>query len=227
MVKRSCILNRKLLLILLLSFVALIGVFQTAKATEITSATLDKETYLAGETGYVSVAVYNDKSANISVTELGATIDYYYSDGTVYIQKFFTSADLPDEIAPGQTETYQVPLSLPTNIAPGYVNLIIRASTNLWVNETGRWISSDSPSYQVKLYVESSYKQSYENSQKQLQDSEEELQSSLEQLEQQESANRNLGVIAAVLGVTTLAFGAIVAFLMFMLRRARPIAQPP
>jgi len=226
MLKKNCSLNKKLLLILMVSFVALIGVFQIAKAAEITSATLDKETYLAGQTGYISVAIYNDKSANISVTELSATIDYYYSDGTVYVQRFFTSADLPDEIEPGQTEVYQVPISLPTNIAPGYVNLIVRASTNLWVNETGRWISSDSPSYQVKLYVESPYKQSYENSQKQLQDSQNQLQDSLEQLEGQESANRNLSVTATVLGVTTLAFGAITIFLMFMLRRPRPIAQP-
>ena len=75
MLKKSYILNRKLLLVLLLSFITLIGVFQTAKAAEITSATLNKETYLTGQTGYISVAVYNDKSANISVTELSATID--------------------------------------------------------------------------------------------------------------------------------------------------------
>jgi hypothetical protein len=226
MLKNNYILNRKLLLILSLSFIALIGVFQIAKAAEITSATLDKETYLAGQTGYISAAIYNDKSENISVTQLSATIDYYYTDGTVYVQRFFTSADLPAEIKPGQTETYQVPISLPTNIAPGYVNLIVMASTNLWVNATGRWTYSDSPSYQVKLYVESSYKQSYEDSQKQLQDSQEQLQSSQAQFAEQESANRTLGLTAIVLGVTTLAFGAIVVFLMFTLRRPRPIAQP-
>jgi predicted PurR-regulated permease PerM len=226
MLEKNYIFNRKLLLILLLSFIALLGVFQIAIAAEITSATIDKEIYLAGQTGHISVVIYNDKSENISVTELSATIDYYYADGTVYVQRFFTSADLPEEIEPGQTKTYQVPISLPTNIAPGYVNLIVRASTNLWVNATGRWISSDSPSYQVKLYVESPYKQSYEDSQEQLQDSEEELQSSQEQLEAQESANRSLSLTATLLGVTTLAFGAIVVFLMFMLRRPRPIAQP-
>jgi len=227
MLKKSHILNRKLMLILLLSFVSVIGVFQTAKAAEITSATLNKETYLAGQTDYISVAIYNDRSENISITELSATIDYYYTDGTVYVQKFFTSASLPDQIEPGQTETYQVPISLPTNIAPGYVNLMVGARTELWVNQTQRWISSDSPNYQVKLYVESPYKQSYENSQKQLQDSEAELQNSQEQLEGQETANRNLGVTATVLGVTTLAFGAIAAFLVFVIfRRPRPLAQP-
>lgn len=227
MLKRSYVLNRKLSLILLLSFVASVGVFQNARAAEITSATLDNETYLAGQTGYVSVAVYNDKSANISVTEVSATIDYYYSDGTIYVQKFFTSADLPKEIEPGKTETFQVPISLPTNIAPGYVNLMVRGSTSLWIDETERWIHSDSPSYQVKLYVESPYKQSYEDSQQALQDSEEQLQSSQGQLEEQESANRSLSVTATVLGVTTATFGAIVIILMFMLKRPRPIAQPP
>ena len=226
MLKKSCGLNRKLLLISLLSTIVLISVVQTARAAEITSASLDKETYLAGQTGYISVDVYNDKSANISVTEMSAIIDYYYSDGTVYVQKFFTSTELPDEIEPGQTETYQIPISLPTNIAPGYVNLMVSARTNIWVDEIERWVSSESPSYQLKLYVESPYKQSYEDSQEQLQDSEEQLQSSLEQLEGQESTNRSLSVTAAVLGVTTVAFGAIVALLMFMLRRSRPIAQP-
>ena len=226
MLKKTHILNSKLLLSILLSCVALISAFQTANAAEITSATLNKETYLAGQTGYISVAIYNDKSANISVTELSATIDYYYADGTVYVQKFFTDADLPDEIEPGQTNTYHVPISMPTNIAPGYVNLMVWARTELWANESGRWISSDNPAYQVKLYVESPYKESYENSQEQLQDSQEALQTVQEQLEGQETASRNLGVTATVLGVTTLAFGAIAVFLMLTLRKPRPIAEP-
>ena len=226
MLKKNYFLNTTLMLILVLSFVSIIGVFQTANAAEITSATLDKETYIAGQTGYVSVAIYNDKDENISVTELSATIDYYYSDGQVYVQKFFTSAELPDVIIPGQTGTYEIPISLPTNIAPGYINLIVGARTELWVNATGRWIYSDSPNELVKLYVESPYKQSYENSQEQLQESQNQLQSTQEQLAEQESANRNLSVTAIVLGVITLVFGAIAVFFMVMLRRARPIAQP-
>jgi hypothetical protein len=78
----------------------------------------------------------------------------------------------------------------------------------------------------VKLNVESPYKQSYADSQKQLQDSQEQLQSSQTHLEEQESANRNLSVTAIVLGITTFAFGAIIVFLMFTLRRPRPIPQP-
>jgi hypothetical protein len=225
MLKRSCVM-KKTLVILLLSSIALISVFQTVRAAEITSASLNRESYVAGQTGYISVDIYNDESANISVTELSATINYYYSDGTVYVQRFFTSIELPDEIEPGETETYQVPISLPTNIAPGYVNLIVSTRTNIWLDEIEQWIYSDSQSYQVKLYVESPYKQAYDDSQEQLQDSEEQLQSSLDQLAGQESANQSLSVTAIVLGVTTLAFGAIAAFLLFMLRKARPIAQP-
>ena len=227
MLKNNCILNKKLALTLLLSFIAVAGVFQTAKAAEITSATPNKETYLVGQTGYISVAIYNDRDANISVTELSATIDYYYADGTVYVQRFFTSADLLGEIEPGQTETYNVSISLPTNIAPGYVDLMVVARTMLWVNETGRWIYSDSPSQEVKLYVESPYKQSYEDSQQQLKDSQEELQSTQAQLEGQEIANRNLAVTATLLGVTTAIFGALAALIMFMFRRPKPVAQPP
>ncbi len=227
MLKSSLILNKKFALILLLPLIAMASVFQTAKAAEITSATPNKETYLAGQTGYISVAIYNDRNANISVTELSATIDYYYADGTTYIQKFFTSADLPDEIEPGHTATYQVPISLPTNIAPGYVDLIVGTRTMLWVNEISQWIYSDNPSQHVKLYVESPYKQSYEDSQQQLQDSQEELQNSQAQLAEQETANRNLTVTAIVLGATTAIFGAIAALLMFVFRRPRPVAQPP
>jgi hypothetical protein len=224
MVKKSYILNRRLLLTLLLSLAALICVFQTAKAADITSATLNKETYLAGQIGSISVAIYNDKNENISVTELNAAIDYYYTNSQVYVQKFFTSADLPEEIEPGQTGTYQIPISLPTNIAPGYVNLIVAARTELWVNQTQRWISSDNPTYLVNLYIESPYKQSYENSQNQLSDSREELKSSQDQLEAQESTNQNLRDTANVLGVTTLAFGAAAVLLVLvMLRRPRPI----
>jgi len=227
MLKNNCNLTKKFALIFAVSFIAIAGVFQTAKAAEITSASLNKETYLPGQTGYISVAIYNDRNANISVTELSATIDYYYADGTVYVQKFFTSKDLPDEIEPGQTETYSVPVSLPTNIAPGYVDLMVVGRTRLWIDEVEVWVSSDNPNQQVKLYVESPYKQSYEESQEELQDSQEELQNSQEQLIGQETANRNLTVTAIVLGLTTVIFGAIAALLMFMSRRPRPVTQPP
>ena len=67
--------NKKLVLVPLVSLLVLMSVLQTSKAATITSAMLDKNTYLAGQTGYVSVMVYNDKSEKIRVTELSATIN--------------------------------------------------------------------------------------------------------------------------------------------------------
>lgn len=208
--------KRKLALILMLSALVVVSAFQTAKAATISSATLDKDKYLAGQTGYISTTLYNDKNSDIRVTELSATIDYYYADGTVYVQKFFTSKLLPDEILEGQTKNYQIPISLPTNIAPGYMNLMVEATTELWVNQTQRWISSERATDQVKLYVESPYKQSYEDAQAHLQDSQ-------QQIHEQETANQNLSATAIGLGIATLAFAGIAAFLIFVLmRRPKP-----
>lgn len=206
--------NKNSISVLLLSFLVLMGSLQISKAATITSATLDKETYLAGQTGYISVTIYNDKSDKIRITELTATINYYYTDGTVYLQKFFSSATLPDEISAGQTETYQIPISLPTNIAHGYTSPIVETRTELWHPQDERWTGSDRPTYQLKLYIESPYKQSYETSQQELQE--------------QKAANENLNNTMNMLAVTTIAFAAAAAFLMFLVftKRARPIPQP-
>ena len=206
--------KKKLELVPLLSLLALMSVFQTVKATSITSATLDKSTYLAGQTGYISVSIYNDKSEKIRVTELTATISYYYADSTVYQQKFFTSATLPDEIPAGQTETYLIPISLPTNIAHGYTNPFVEARTDLWNNQADEWRTSDRPYYTLKLYIESPYKQSYETSQ--------------QQLEEQKTVNASLSNNVNMLAVTTMVFAGAAAFLMFLVftKRARPIPQP-
>jgi len=207
--------NKKPVLILLLSFLALMSVLQIATAATITSVTLDKTTYLAGQTGYVSVSVYNDKSEKIRITELSVSINYYYTDGTVYVQKFFTPTNmLPDEILAGETETYQVPISLPTNIAPGYTNPTVEAKTDLWHSQDERWTTSDRPTYQLKLYIESPYKQQYESSQ--------------EQLQEQTNANENLNTTMNMLAGTTIVFAALAGFLMFFVftRRTRPVPQP-
>jgi len=213
--------NKKLVLISLLSILALMSVFQTVKAASITSATLDKATYLAGQTGFISVTVYNDKSEKIRVTELTATINYYYTDGTVYVQKFFTSATLPDEIPAGQSETYQILISLPTNIAPGYTTPMVEAKTDLWQPPDSNWRTSDRPTYtNLKLYIESPYKQLYETSQT-------DLQTSQQQLQEQKTANENLSNTMNILAATTIVFAAAAAFLMFLVfsKRARAIPQ--
>jgi len=205
--------NKKIVLIPLLLLVALMGIFQIANATSITSATLDKTAYLAGQTGYISVSIYNDKNDRIRVTELTATISYYYTDNTVYQQKFFTSATLPDEISAGQTETYQIPISLPTNIAHGYTNPLVDARTELWNQQASEWRYSDHPNYTLKLYIESPYKEQYETSQ--------------QQLTEQKTTNANLNNNVNMLAVTTIVFAGAAAFLMFLVfaRRTRPIPQ--
>ena len=206
-------------LILLISTAILVGTIQTAQAAEITTATPNKEVYLAGQTGYISTSIYNDQNENISVTELSATVEYYYADGTVYMQKFFTNSELPVEIQPGQTETFRIPISLPTNIAPGFIDLNIEARTDIYLPILDRWTISDRATYETAIYVESPYKQSYEDSQEQLHDTE-------QMLSIEETNSQNLGNATTMLTITTLAFAGIAAFLLFMLKKTRPIPQP-
>ncbi len=206
--------NKKLILVQLISVLVLSSALQIAKATTIPSALLDKSTYLAGQTGYISVSVYNDKSEKIRVTELSATINYYYTDATVYVQKFFTNATLQDEILPGQTATYYIPISLPTNIAAGYTNPMVEARTEQWWPTLMRWLPSDRPTHNtLKLYIESPYKQFYESSE--------------QQLHEQIASNTNLSNTVNILTVTAVAFMGVAGLLMFLLfiRRPRPVIQ--
>ena len=149
--------NKKFVLILVLMSVVFVSVFQTANAATISSATLDKTKYLPGQTGYISVTVYNELSDNIRVTELTATIDYFYEDGTVYVQQFFTSEALPSEISAGQSKTYQIPFSLPVNIAYGLTNPTIDVRTDRWILQDLRWrVSERTTDTDLKLYIEAS-----------------------------------------------------------------------
>lgn len=205
-------------LIVLLCCIALLVVPQIGKASTITSS-LDKDTYSPGGTGYVSVTIYNDQSEKIRVIDLSSIIDYYYTDGTIYIQNFLTNTTLPDEIEVGQSETYQIPISLPTNIATGYTTPIVEARTEIWYPQTARWLSSERATYHLKLYVESPYEQLYESSQEQLQDTE-------QQLEQQKVANQNLINTTNMLVVTTIVFASAAAFAVFLfLTKPRPTPQ--
>jgi hypothetical protein len=175
------------------------------QAATITSSNFDRDTYKQGKTGYITVTVYNDKDDKIRVTELTATINYYYTDENVYLQKFFTNATLPVEIQQGDSGTFYIPFSLPTNIAPGYTNVDVKAETQLWNSEAERWYGSDHPTYQPKLYLESPYKQ---------------------QLDQQLATNRNTTTMIYVLASTTILF-AIATICLFILKRMpRVTAQP-
>jgi len=185
---------RKKLLVVLLSFFSLIIIPFVVQAATITSCTLDRETYRQGETGYISVTIYNDKSDVIRVTELTATIDYHYVDEGIYVQTFFTDATLPAEIQRGESGTFHIPFSLPTNIASGYTKFDVKAKTELWGVQGERWYLSEHPTYKQLLYIESPYK---------------------EQSEGRLSMMYLLGVASTVLAVVTM--------VLILNRRARPL----
>jgi hypothetical protein len=228
--------NKKLAFVSLLSFLALMSVLQSARAATIPSAALDRDSYFAGETGYITVSVYNDENDKIRVTELSASVNYYYTDGTVYVQKFFSSAVLPNEIDVGQTGSYIIPISLPTNLAHGYLDPIVEARTDLWYAPSERWYTSERPTYSLKLHVESPYKQSYESSQEELANTEDQLQITQDELantedllEEQQLLTGNLNSMVMMFVATTLVFATVAAFLGFYMfsKRARAIQQQP
>jgi len=197
--------KKKLVFVLLSFYVLCVSIPLAAQATTITSSTLDKQVYVQGQTGYVAVTIYSDKNNKIRVTELTATIDYYYTDGTVYLQKFFTNSTLPTEILQGQSKTLHIPFSLPTNMAPGYTKLTIEAKTDEWNPQLERWFTSDRPTSQPKLCVESPYKQQYEA---------------------QLDANKNLTNMTYLIATITVLFGAAAALLAFLYKRPNPLPQP-
>lgn len=176
-----------------------------AQAATITVCTLDRDTYHQGETGFITVTIYNDKENKIRVTELTATIDYYYTEGTIYLQGFFTNATLPVEIEQGQSSTFHIPFSLPTNVASGYTKVGVRAETDLWNGSVQRWLGSEHPRYEPALYIESPYK---------------------DQLEDQLTVNKNITNMMYLFGFTTLVFAVVAGFLFMLSRRARFAAQP-
>lgn len=189
--------NKKFLIVTLPLLSLLIVSFVVQGAT-ITTCTFDKDTYHQGETGYMSATIYNDKDNKIRVTELTATINYHYTDGNVYLQKFFTETTLPAEIQQGQSSNFDIPFSLPTNIESGYTSVDVKAKTEIWNVPGERWLPSEHPTSQPTLYIESPYKQ---QSQGQL-------------------------MMIYVLGATTIVFAAVTAFLFVLKRRAGLITPP-
>ena len=196
--------HKKRLLTMLLSLFLMIIPF-VAYATTITSCTFDKDTYHQGQTGYITVTMYNDEDSKIKVTELTATIDYYYTDGNIYLQTFYTNATLPVEIQQGQTNTWYIPFSLPTNIASGYTNVHVKAKTQSWNSHSETWFTSDHPTYQPTLYIESPYKQ---------------------QLEEQQIINNTTTTMVYLFAVTTILLALMTGFLAVLNRRARVINEP-
>jgi len=197
--------DRKQLLAVLLVFSSLCVVPSVVQATAITSCVFDKKPYYPGETGFITVTVYNDKDDKIRIAELTATIDYYYTDQVIYEQTFFTNATLPIEIQLGDSRILHIPFSLPTNIAPGYTQLYVRARAELWRNTSGSWSGSEYPAYQPTLYVESPYKP---------------------QLLDLKGAYSIAMILTYVLGITTLILAIVVMFLSLVSGRPRVASQP-
>jgi hypothetical protein len=201
---------KKTLLIGLLCFLALMVAPNIAKAATMTSCAPNKDMYKQGETCVIHVTIYNDKSAIIRVTQLSATIDYYTTDGARYLQKCFTNAELPDEIPVGQSTTYQISIDLPDNMASGYTNPKVEATTEIWRALDSKWVGSDylNSDYltsKPKISIESQYKQMYE---------------------EQVSISAYLTNMMNVFIVTTIVFAAVAGVLFFLSRKPKPIMQP-
>jgi hypothetical protein len=187
-----------------LSVIILMTLPALVQAADITNCTLDKEVYVQGETGYITVTVYNEKDDKIRVTEVTATIEYFYTDDTVYLQTFFTNATLPIEIEQGQTRTFHVPFSLPTNIASGYREIHVRVRSDLWYSIPQRWYTSDSPQAYPVMYIETPYKQQFEDLQ---------------------AINNTTTTMMYVFGATALIFVLMTVFLVMLNRRSGMMPQ--
>lgn len=211
--------SRKQILIMLLPFLCLTIMPFVAEAATITICTFDRNVYHQGETGYITVSLYNDEDDNIRVTELTAAIDYYYTDDNVYLQTFYSDELLSIEIQPGQTGSLNIPFSLPTNIAPGYTDVFVKAKTELWNNHSGTWFGSEHPTSRPVLYIESPYKQLFESEQ----EANEELQLEFQELE---TLNATTTSIMYIFGLTTAVLAIVAVSLIVLIRKSRAMAQP-
>ena len=198
--------RRNRILIVFAPLFCLMMISSLAQGATVTTCTFDKESYYPGQTGYIAVTVYNDEESTIRVDKLSATIDYYYTDDNVYVQTFFNYPDPPKEILQGESYTFNIDFSLPTNIAPGYTTLYVKAETEIW-NDGSEWRGSDHPTYRPTLYIESPYKQQSENQQATNQ--------------QLQAINQQTTTAMYVLGATTLVFAAVTVVLLIIIRSAR------
>lgn len=205
-------------LITLLPFLYLAITPFVAQAATITICDFNKNVYNQGETGYITLSIYNDEDDKIRVTELTATIDYYYSDGNVYLQTFYTDETLPIEIQLGQTGSLNIPFSLPTNIAPGYIDVFVKAKTEVWNNHSGTWFGSEHPTSRPVLHIESPYKELFEGEQ----EANEELQYQLQELQALNATTTN---IMNVLGLMTAIFALVAIVLIILNRKSRAFPQ--
>jgi hypothetical protein len=204
-----------------------------AHAATVSSCLLDRDIYEQGDTGYITLIVYNNMDNTIRVTDVTATLNYYYADGTLYSQTFSTNATLPVEILQGQSSTFIVTFTLPTNIAPGYIRLLCRAKTDLWNSMAQRWYQSDFPTAEPVLYVESPYKQQFEEQQEINQQLESQLtqqENTIDQLEQKlqalQTSHDSTLLAMYILIAIVIALGVSMGFLMKSLWKPRNTPSP-
>ena len=200
--------------LMLVGFLGLIS--SIAQAATIIECTFDKDWYYPGQTGYIAVTVYNDEESTIRVTKLSATIDYYYTDDNAYLQTFVNYPDPPKEILQGESYTFNIDFSLPTNIAPGYTTLYVKAETEIW-HQGSEWQWSDHPTYRPTLYIESPYKS-------QLETQEAVNEQVTNQLHEQQLLNQQTTNMMYILGAVTVVLTAVVGVLLVILRKARNFA---
>jgi len=196
-------------------------------AAVITFCTADRNVYYQDESGYISLTVYNDKDDKIRVYEITATIDYFYTDGAAYLQVFQTNATLPVEILPGESETFYVPFKLPQDIAPGYARVSVRAKTELWNSLAQKWFQSDSPTDEIAIYIESPYKQQYEEQvsiNQQLQEQISDLQQEIVNLQ---TAYNNILLMAYILLAMVTALVIIMIFIVKYVKKPVTLTSPP
>jgi len=216
---------------------ALVLLSSTAQAATIIECTFDKDWYYPGQTGYIAVTVYNDEASTIRVNKLSATIDYYYTDDNAYVQTFYNYPDPPKEILQGESYTFNIDFSLPTNVAPGYTTLYVKAETEIW-SLGSEWRESDHPTYRPTFYIESPYKgqletqeaanQELEAANQELETTNQELETTnqqvTKQLHEQEVLNQQTINIMYILAATVVVLTAVVGVLLVILRKARNYA---
>jgi len=221
---------KKQVSIALILVCSLVLISSIAQAATISACTFDKDWYYPGQTGYIAVTIYNDEASTIRVNKLSATIDYYYTDDNDYVQTFYNYPDPPKEILQGESYTFNIDFSLPTNVAPGYTTLYVKAETEIW-SLGSEWRESDHPTYRPTFYIESPYKgqlETQEAANQELEAANQELETTnqqvTKQLHEQEVLNQQTINIMYILAATVVVLTAVVGVLLVILRKARNYA---
>ncbi len=235
---------KKRISITLMLACSLVLISSIAQAATINECTFNKDWYYPGQTGYIAVTVYNDKESAIRVNKLSATIDYYYTDDSAYLQTFVNYPDPSKEILQGESYAFNIDFSLPTNVAPGYTTLYVKVETEIW-SLGSEWRESDHPTYSPLVYIESPYKDQLETQEatneeleatnEELEATNEELETTNEELEttnqqvtkqlhEQQILNQQTTNMMYTLGAITVVLTVVVAVLLVILRKARSYA---